>query len=90
MPEIRLLKQGKVVAKLSLLEQAKAVNIQLGRKPREFNHDEIELALGWLSDEVTISQVSSVLGSKSHGAALYRMAVALREAYRAGILKIKS
>lgn len=44
---------------MSLLEEAKKIKIK--PRNREISLDQIELAIAWLKDEVTISQVSKVL-----------------------------
>ena len=68
-----------------LLDKAKS----LGRKPKEHNvsSDEIEIALAWVRDEITMAQISRALNT-SYPAAAAKMANCLKTAYRAGILKL--
>lgn len=54
------------------------------------SEEQIELALAWMADEVTLTQVSLASGLKGgSGATYHRLAMCLREAYRAGLIKTK-
>lgn len=73
----------------TLLEQAKEIKIRT-RTYKKIEDEEIELALAWMKDEITIKQLNGVsLKLKSSGNALYRVAIVLKEAYRKGKLVIK-
>ncbi len=69
----------------TLLQKAK----KLGGKTKE-NHseEEIQLVVAWLGGEVTTRQVALAKG-KTTGNILYFIAIALREAYKKGIIQIK-
>ncbi len=66
----------------TLLERARAITRQQNSPVQP---EEIDLALGWLSGQIGLTQVSKVLypnDKNPGGKALYRMAVCVREAYR--------
>lgn len=65
---------------MSLLEEAKKIKIK--PRNREINIDQIELAIAWLKDEITISQVSKVLGGRHGNAAYHYLAIGLRQAFK--------
>jgi hypothetical protein len=74
------------MAKQSLLDKAKETKT---RKRSDATEEEIELALAWLADEVSIGQLNKAL-DKAAGAGAYSwLASTLREAYRNGILVVK-
>jgi uncharacterized protein (DUF4213/DUF364 family) len=75
---------------MSLLDEAKKYK----KAKRVVTTDEhIELAIGWLKEEVGISAINKVLhpdkNNNYSGNCLYALAIHLREAYRQGKLKIK-
>jgi len=72
----------------SLLEQALDIDVKR-TVAREMNHEEIEVALAWLADEITITQAAKVMGFKGASACVSRLIMLIREAYRAGLLKRK-
>jgi hypothetical protein len=74
------------VAKKSLVERAKKMVVVINRSISNQSSEEIELALAWLDDEVTLTQMSKVMEYKSAAAYTYRVAKLLKEAYKAGLL----
>lgn len=71
----------------TLLEKAKSVtNI----RKNHITEEEVELALAWMRDEISMTQATVAIGQdKRQGAMIYsKFCLALREAYRAGLLKI--
>lgn len=76
---------------MTLLE--KAASVDKGQfKPlnRDFPQQEIELALGWVAEEVTASQVAAVLDrgrNRSPGRLASWLMPRIRAAYRLGYLK---
>ena len=81
-------KENKIMAKLSLVEQAMAIP-RKDKRIDNISSEEIELALAWLQDLVSLTQCSKVLGHKTPGPTVSRMGILVREAYRKGLLKIK-
>ena len=73
----------------SLLEKAKSVPTK-NRVRSALSDEEIELAIAWLNDEVTLTQAATAMGYKSGGAWVARVALLLREAFRTGIIKVVS
>ena len=75
--------------KETLLEKAK--KIQTNRQQKiKITDEHIELAFGWLRDEITSKQINVVLDrEKNSGNVLYLIAIWLREAYEQGRIKIK-
>ncbi len=61
---------------MSLLEEAKALNKK--RKTAQVSSEEIELALGWVRDEVTTYQIARVLKVKNGGNVYPTLARALK------------
>lgn len=70
----------------TLLERAKSLDKHGG--DRQITDDEIELALAWLRDEVTLSQIAGAKsGNRRWSTAAYGfLAIALREAWRRDII----
>ena len=69
---------------MTLLENAKDIKVTKPRK--NITDEEIELAIAWAGDEVTIGQVSTALGySKTQNTSNF-LAMALREAVRRNVL----
>jgi hypothetical protein len=70
---------------MSLLDRAKAHPVQVRT---EIDPEQIEVALAWIRDEITISQAGHVLSAaKEPGSQTYvTLAIALRAAYRKGQL----
>ena len=76
--------------KQTLLEKAKKISTKRGITNSK---EDLEIALAWLKDEVTLGQVARVYGyentkGSSGGRILYRFAVCFRELYRQGKMKI--
>lgn len=70
-----------------LIDRALSSGIQ-GRENRNLNEEEIELAIAWLMDEVSINQCKKATGRE--GAAIYTLVSrSLKEAYRRGLLLTK-
>jgi len=70
---------------VSLLEEAKKIP---SNRTTNISDDDIELAIGWLKDEVTIGQVSKIYNtSGSNG--YQKVARFLRRAYQTGLLQLK-
>lgn len=46
----------------------------------------MELALGWMRDEITTTQAQRMLKCSSVNQTVYRMAIAIRQARREGLL----
>jgi hypothetical protein len=74
---------------------ARALAKAPARRTLHATDEEIELALAWLQDRVTLTQVvfalygaGEVVKRSYGGNALYRVAVSLREAHRQGKLKV--
>ena len=71
---------------MSLLSEAKKHTV----RSRTTKPEEKELALGWMKDEVTNTQVAFALtGKANQTVALYRIAHALKDLYKEGKLNIK-
>lgn len=64
--------------KLSLLDTAKSVK-QLRKNGISITPEHIELALAWVKDEVSLTQVSAALKCKSITMAYCNIAFALKE-----------
>jgi len=47
----------------------------------------LNLSLEWVKGEVSTSEAQKRFGNKSVNATIYRMGIALRQAYRQGLLK---
>jgi hypothetical protein len=47
----------------------------------------IDLALKWMKGDLSTSEAQKRFGNKSVNATIYRMGIALRQAYRQGLLK---
>jgi hypothetical protein len=71
---------------MSLLDEAKKFG---GKKKREITPEKVELALGWLSGEVGISEVAKVLKIQTMSDAYIHMATALKRGFEQGIISIK-
>ncbi len=66
----------------TLLERVKEIKATPTRK-LPITDEQIDVAISWLKDEITLSQINKATGNVSTSAnGLYRMAVWLREAYR--------
>ena len=71
----------------TLLQKALKVKMGHHRMPK-YNSEEVELALAWLEDKITFSQVQSTINKT--GSNLYNfLTQALRTAYQKGKLKVK-
>ena len=77
--------------KKTLLEKAKEIKIR--RQLKGYTNEEIELAIAWLTDEISLGQFTKVMWntttSASGGKGLYTIAVMLRDGYHKGLLTIK-
>lgn len=73
---------------LTLLDRAKAHSPKPGRPSKTTTPEELDLAYAWLRDEVSNVQIAAAYGIENGQAPLYRLANAIRAAYRAGNLKI--
>jgi hypothetical protein len=74
---------------MSLLDDAKAHSTKK-RPTVPITNERVELALAWLTDEVSITQLAHALdGNRPASNAYVSIAIALREAYRKGRLTIK-
>ena len=70
----------------SLLQLAKEAPI---RKTKQVSDQEIELALAWIKNEITQSQVAKALGISPTGNRGYaELSRALKEAFKRGYLRI--
>ena len=67
----------------------KALKVKKGHhRTLKYNSEEVELALAWLEDKITFTQVTIVINKT--GSNLYNfLAQALRKAYQKGKLKVK-
>lgn len=72
----------------SLLDKAKEVK-RSDKRLNKVSYEQIELALAWMQDEVSLTQAATALGVVGTGSISYKLALWLREAYRAGIIKVK-
>lgn len=76
---------------MSLLEEALTLEEKVTnrRKVNQYSAEEVELALAWLKDEVTYSTLQVVAELPSGAGAYAFLAIAVREAYRRGLINIK-
>jgi hypothetical protein len=73
---------------MSLLETAKSIT--QGRKHVNYNMEDVELAVGWLKNEVSSTQVAGAKGQKGNRASIYSyLASALKFGYSNGLLSVK-
>lgn len=68
--------------KESLLEQAKKVTKKQNKSLDSITKEQEELALAWVKDDVTLSQVMSVLGYKTPSGVYVFLALALKKHYK--------
>jgi hypothetical protein len=73
---------------MTLLEKAKKFR-RTKRWETDISDEKIELALAWLKDEVSTSQVSYTIRGYATGSIVYQLAIWLRHARRQGRLEIK-
>jgi hypothetical protein len=74
---------------MSLIEDAKSIKHQ-PKSRKTYTEEDIELTLGWLTDEITLTQASKALHKNAlSGNTLYYFAAVLKEAYRKGKIAIK-
>lgn len=76
----------------SIIQKAKAYKSQKRSLRRFYTKDDMKLALLWLNDEVSGSQVNYAIwgDGKTTDSRFYPyIAISLREAFRNGLLKIK-
>lgn len=73
-----------MVKKQTLLEKAKQINY---KQKAEVSPEEIELAMAWIRNEVTLTQCGAALGTRASSTAS-RLAIIIRQAYREGVIKI--
>lgn len=68
---------------MTLLEEAKKVD--MGKRGKNLSEESIELALSWLSGEITLRQVKYAFKTKANSPLAYvNLAIALRKAYQIG------
>jgi len=73
--------------KKTLLQKAKKVKMR--HRKIIVTDEHIELALAWVKDDITLTQVNLALNKpRDTGNTLYALAVYIREAYRKGQIKI--
>ena len=75
----------------TLLESAKQHQPKRSKK-YSVSAEEVELALAWVNDEITLTQASSAYGElrNSHaGHALYRLATILKQANMLGLIEVR-
>lgn len=72
--------------KMSLLEKAREIPIRR-RGAEGVTVEEIELALAWMKDEITLTQIARVMNHKGPGTTVSRISILLREAYRKGMIR---
>lgn len=75
------------MAKLSLLEKAMSIP-KTDKRLEKINPEHMELAIGWLQGIVSLTQVAQATGGKTPGAAISKIAIWLREAYRNDMLRV--
>lgn len=73
----------------TLLEQAKKIK-SADKKREEISKQHIEIALAWVKGEITTGQYCGAVTGKQRTsyAKLYSVALALRQAYAEGLIKI--
>ena len=71
---------------MSLLEKAKAHKTK--KAHAQVNNEDIELAFAWLHDEVNTVQIGAAYSGTAGSSMVYKMAIALKAAYKKGLLKI--
>lgn len=64
---------------MSLVHQAKAINIDLRKRTKVYTSQEIDLCLAWVADEVTLTQVTRVMQFKAVGQSYLFLAMGLRQ-----------
>ncbi len=67
--------------KPTLLEQAKSMQRELGRKAREYTLEEEDLCMAWLNGEIKISQVQHAMNMKSTGQPYVFLAMCARQLF---------
>lgn len=73
---------------MSLLEDAKKLN-QPKRNRYNSSSEGIDLCLAWLKNEVSMAQISKVIGSSKNGSYAYcYVTKCLKEAFNDGKLKV--
>ena len=74
----------------TLLQKAMKVKRRSLMRER-IGDQEIELALAWLQDKITISQAAKVVSpsGKNSGNVSYKLAICLKEAYIKNLISIK-
>lgn len=65
----------------------KALDAQDKSYKKDATDEEVELALAWVQGLISINQIRQATG-QNHNTAVNRMAYALKEAYREGVLKL--
>ena len=64
----------------TLLELAKSSGENAAQN-KPVSEEEVDLALAWMKNEITMYQVSTAYGKTQSGNILYRIAIVLRQAY---------
>jgi hypothetical protein len=75
---------------MSLLEEALTLQKHRNETYKSYTNEEIELAVAWLEDRVGYTSVSTVRNLKNGQHVYSFLAIAIREAYRRGLIKIES
>ena len=71
--------------KKTLLEKAKEIPTRK-RGTKTITIEQIEVAIAWMADEITLTQATQVLQYDSPGSCVSRLSLILREAYRNGFI----
>ena len=75
------------MAKESLLD--KALNIKVQRATKRVSDEEVELALAWMMDEVSLNQVRLALGNKETSQPYALLANAIKTAFSNGLITVR-
>ena len=74
------------ITKLELIKQQPVYTAKNVR----ISNEDIDVALAWMKDEITLGQIRKTLGLHTYSATYANFAVNLREAYRQGKIIVKS
>ena len=75
---------------MTLLEEAKKIKVNSKFSYQPVNKEQLELVIGWLSGEISYTQLTKVLKFKSSGGNyLYYIASMLKRGYQKGLIKIE-
>jgi len=73
--------------KETLLDKAMAIP-KTNRHTSKITKEHMELAIAWLKDSISLTQIAKVTGNKSLNSTTNRIALWLREAYRNDMIKV--